>query len=285
MKLKLFFALVTAVLVFNACKKTDSTDPGISFPKTILNVAYGTAAIQVMDIYLPANRSSSDTRVLVMIHGGGWSAGDKSDMTPFVDSFQRRFPNFSVFNVNYRLAGNGTNLFPTQELDIKQAIEFIYSKRSEYAVSDKFALLGVSAGAHLSLLQAYKYEEPVKVRAVVDFFGPTDMRAMYDSPATPLGALAMLNVMGITPQQNGDLYAQSSPINYINEFSSPTLIFHGGADNVVKHEQSDSLFARLDSANVIATYVKYPTQNHGWTGDTLYHSFNQVQSFLETRMQ
>ena len=51
-------------------------------------------------------------------------------------------------------------------------------------ISDKFVLLGASAGGHLSLLHAYKYTTPVKIKAVVDFFGPTDLVDMYNNPAS-----------------------------------------------------------------------------------------------------
>ena len=276
---------ISLLLLIASCKKKDTTDSSVALQTNFTNVAYGTHAAQAMDVYLPPNRNMSETKVLVMIHGGGWSSGDKTDMNAYVDTFRRRFPDYAIFNLNYRLAGPAVNLFPSQEQDIKAAIEFIYFKREAYAISDKFALIGASAGAHLALLQAYKYETPVKIKAVIDFFGPADMKAMYTDPAFPGGDAVILNVTGTTPSLDSVLYAQSSPINFIVATSTPTFILHGGADMIVRPAQSDSLFARLDSANVVATYVKYPTQNHGWYGDTLSNSFNIIQPFLISRMQ
>ena len=272
------------IVIIVSCKKTDTTNASVSLQTDIMNVAYGSDPLQNMDIYLPPNRSTTDTKVLVMIHGGGWTSGDKADFNGFIDTVKQRLPNYAIFNLNYRLAGNANNFFPTQENDIKSAIEFIYSKRADYFISDKFALLGASAGAHLALLQGYKYTSPVKVKAIIDFFGPTDMAAMYNSPAMPGADLAILNVMGTTPSLDSVLYATSSPINFVTPTAAPTLILHGGVDAVVSISQSDSLFARLDSANVISSYVIYPTQNHGWTGADLYDSFNKMQSFLNARL-
>lgn len=272
------------IVIIVSCKKTDTTNASVSLQTDIMNVAYGSDPLQNMDIYLPPNRSTTDTKVLVMIHGGGWSGGDKSDFNSFIDTVKQRLPNYAIFNLNYRLAGNANNFFPTQENDIKSAVEFIYSKRADYFISDKFALLGASAGAHLALLQGYKYTSPVRVKAIIDFFGPTDMTAMYNSPAMPGGDLAILNVMGTTPSLDSVLYATSSPINFVTPTAAPTLIMHGGVDNIVSISQSDSLFARLDSANVISSYVIYPTQSHGWTGPDLYDSFNRLQSFLNARL-
>ena len=110
-----------------------------------------------------------------------WNSGDKSDFNPYVDSLKKREPSYAIFNVNYRLA-NTPDLFPAQEQDIKAAIEFIYNKRTEYHISDKFVLIGASAGAHLALLQGYKYSFPVKPKAIIDFFGPTDLIEMYNNP-------------------------------------------------------------------------------------------------------
>ncbi len=272
------------IVIIVSCKKTDTTNASVSLQTDIMNVAYGSDPLQNMDIYLPPNRSTTDTKVLVMIHGGGWSGGDKADFNSFIDTVKQRLPNYAIFNLNYRLAGNANNFFPTQENDIKSAVEFIYSKRADYFISDKFALLGASAGAHLALLQGYKYTSPVRVKAIIDFFGPTDMTAMYNSPAMPGGDLAILNVMGTTPSLDSVLYATSSPINFVTPTAAPTLIMHGGVDNIVSISQSDSLFARLDSANVISSYVIYPTQSHGWTGPDLYDSFNRLQSFLNARL-
>ena len=283
-KMKKISILFLAIILIASCKKTDTTDPGAALQKTITDVSYGTDPAQVMDIYLPANRSTSETKVLVMIHGGGWVSGDKADFNDYVDTMQRRLPGYAIFNINYRLAGTGVNLFPTQENDVNTAIQFIYSKRSEYEISDNYALLGASAGAHLALLQGYKYFNPVKVKAIVDFFGPADMRAMFYNPTPLMDSLPILAVMGFSPTQDSLLYARSSPINYVSADTPPTIIFHGDADVVVRHEQSDSLFARLDSANATATKKIYAGENHGWTGDTLYNSFNLVQGFLVAHM-
>ena len=146
-------------------------------------------------------------------------------------------------------------------------------------------MLGASAGGHLALLQGFKDSVPVKVKAIVDFYGPADMAAMYNSPAIPGGELAIYNVMGATPTSDSLLYAHSSPINFINTASAPTIILHGGSDIIVSHAQSDSLYAKLAAAGVTASFITYPTQGHGWTNaDTLTNSLNHVQNFLIQHM-
>jgi acetyl esterase/lipase len=286
MKYLLSVVIVSSVF-FLSCKKDTSsgnTTPPPVAEKTELNVAYGTDAAQKMDIYLPAGRSTATTKVIILIHGGGWTQGDKADFTTYVDTLKKRIPGYAIFNINYRLATGSANFFPTQENDVKAAIEFIYGKRNEYLISDKFVLLGASAGGHLSLLHAYKYNTPVKIKAVVDFFGPTDLVDMYNNPPNPLIPILLLQVTGGIPSTLPIMYQQSGPINYVTAQSPPTIILHGGVDVVVSYTQSVLLKNKLQSFGVVNQYVFYPTENHGWTGANLTDSFDKITAFLNTNV-
>ena len=267
------------MLLFS-CKKTDTSGTSTIAAKTMLNVSYGSDPLQTMDVYLPANRSSATTRVIVMIHGGAWNAGDKGDMTPFVDSFNRRLPDYAVININYRLALNAATLFPTQELDVKAAMQYLFNHTSEYLISQKIVLLGASAGAHLALLQGNKYSAPFRPKAIVSLFGPTDMADMYNNPANPLVPAGIIQVIGKTPTQDPLLYSNSSPVNFVTNASPPTILLHGGADPLVRYQQSVTMKNLLVNAGVINQYVFYPTEGHGWTGANLVDSFNKIQAFL-----
>ena len=253
--------------------------------QTYTNIAYGKDPRQVMDIYLPKGRSTQHTKSLILIHGGGWNSGSKAEFATYIDSFKTRLPDYAIFNMNYRLVSGG-NLFPTQENDVKAAIQFIVDNAQEYAISeDKFALLGVSAGAHLSLLQAYKYSSP-KIKAVVDYFGPTDLLAMYRQPWHPLVPMAMQMITGTTPERNEELFTSSSPIEFVTPQSPPTLIFHGGKDEVVDVSQSKALASRLSKAGVPHQLEILPLERHGrWYGKTLTSTFDQIESFLKTHVK
>ena len=269
--------LLFIIIFISSCKKDDNTaqDP----PVTMLNVSYGSNAQQKMDVYLPANRNTTNTKVIIMIHGGGWNSGDKADFNEYVDSLKKREPSYAIFNINYRLA-NTPDLFPAQEQDVKAAVEFINTKKQEYQVSGKFVLVGASAGGHLALLQGYKYSTPVKPKAIIDFFGPTDLVALYNNPPNPLVQPTLFSVTGGTPVTNNTLYTQSSPINFVSSQCPPTMILHGGIDIVVSPSQSVSLDTKLSIAGVTHQYAFYPTEGHGWVGANLTDSFNKIQAFL-----
>ncbi len=271
---KLSLIVILLAFIISSCKKEEE-DKAV----TMLNVSYGSNAQQKMDVYLPAERSTTNTKVMILIHGGAWNSGDKSDFNAYVDSLKRREPTYAIFNINYRLA-NAPDIFPAQEQDVKAAVEFIYNKRSEYLISDKFVLVGASAGAHLALLQGYKYSTPVKPRAIIDFFGPADLVELYNNPPTQLVPLLLNAVTGATPTTNSSLYTASSPINFVTAQSPPTIILHGGADIIVPPAQSVLLNVKLSVSGVTREYVVYPTEGHGWFGSNLTDSFNKIQAFL-----
>jgi acetyl esterase/lipase len=268
------------MILMSSCESKNNA-PGWPLPAEMFkDVSYGKDSLQVMDIHLPAGRSKEATKVIVLIHGGGWNGGSKSEFNAAIDSIKKRMPAYAIFNLDYRLV-NGGNHFPAQELDVKGAIQFIGDHAGEYQVNmNKVALLGYSAGAHLALLQAYKYRD-VPVKAVVDFFGPTDLVTMYQHPWHTLVPYALQMITGTTPKQNIELYRQSSPVNFINSTSPPTLILHGAQDQVVDLSQSKLLQNKLQQAGVVHQLKVYPKERHGWYGATLAHSFTLVEEFLD----
>lgn len=268
---------ISLIILTGACRKNPDTVNGQQ-----LNVAYGNELQQKMDIYLPADRTLQHTKVLIMIHGGGWASGDKSDFNEAIPVIRQRLPDYAVFNLNYRLATTDNNRFPAQEDDIRAAIQFIYDQRIRFRISDRFVLLGASAGGHLALLQSYKYNNPVKPRAVISFFGPADLISLYNDNAT---AAFLLNfALGATPAQATTLYTLSSPVTFVHAGCPPTLLLQGGQDELVPPSQANILLAALEANGVTSKYVYYPSEGHGWTGSNLVDSYEKITAFLEAQV-
>jgi acetyl esterase/lipase len=262
--------------------KGDNDDrpiPGCA-AQIMLNVPYGSHPAQTLDIYLPPGRSVSSTKILVIIHGGGFNSGNKDELTTYIQPMQRRLADYAFFNISYRQAAMVDTLFPTQENDVKAALQFIVNKSSDYLVSKKLVLLGVSAGGLLALLQGYKYKEPVVPKAIVSFFAPTDLVALYQHSLNPLVPLTLRQVTGKTPAQDPFIYTESSPINFVSADSPPTLLLQGGLDPLVDPEQQTCLQEKLTDAGVVNQYVFYATEGHGWQGAKLEDSFNKIETFL-----
>jgi acetyl esterase/lipase len=280
---KLLFIIV--IVSCFSCQKEQSADEKLS-AQNLTDVSYGNDAFQKMDVYLPAGRSTDTTKLIVMVHGGAWIEGDKSEFASFVPVLQQKFPGYAIANINYRLATQVANPFPAQENDMKAAVNFLIEKASTYHISQKIVLLGASAGAHMALLQAYKYSSP-QIKAVVDFFGPVDMPALYNFyPAGSFAQSAFQTLMNGTPVSNPSMYTQSSPINYVTAQSPPTIIFHGTSDDVVPIAQSISLRDKLTSFSTKHQMISYPNVGHElWSTAIMNDVFNKIEVFVKGNVQ
>ena len=249
---------------------------------TMKEVAYGSDSLQKLDIYLPANRSIDSTKILYLIHGGAWVAGDKKDFDSNVVALKALLPQYAFVNINYRLASlTGINEWPTQMNDVNAAIDYVMNKSSYYQINNaKAAVMGASAGGQLALLKGFKYNGTGNIHAVVDLFGPTDMMDFYNNPSNPNYPLLLQIFMTGTPTTNYNNFLSGSPLYFVNNTTPPTIIFHGTADSTVPIHQSDSLNNRLITAGVTNQYIVYQGEGHGWTGNNLTDTYNKLVAFL-----
>ncbi|RAI84778.1 alpha/beta hydrolase [Algoriphagus yeomjeoni] len=243
--------------------------------------SYGSEPNQLMDVYLPAGRSTTNTPLLIYIHGGAWVEGSKEEFKQFRSSLSAALPDYAFVSINYSLYNftTGTNKFPTQENEVIKAINYILSKSLEWNISDTIILAGASAGGHLALLHAYKHESVGNVTAVVAFFPPTDLAELYDYSFLTITGLGGL--LGSSPMENPTAYANSSPITFIDGESVPTIFFHGTADNVVPFSQSEILEEKLSKAGVKHEFTKVLNQGHGFTLETYPVLFQQAAAFIK----
>ena len=119
---------------------------------------------------------------------------------------------------------------------------------------------------------------------VISFFAPIDLRELYYRPANPIITVVLLQVIGKTPEEDALIYAASSPINFVSENSPPTLILQGGKDPLVDPDHTLLLIKKLKGTGVINQYVLYPTEGHGWTGESMEDSLNKIETFLSDNM-
>ena len=267
-----------------SCKKTDNATIVLDTHTaiTMKNVSFGSDSLQKMDIYLPANRSIDSTKILYLIHGGAWLAGDKSDYDSIIPSLQNQLPQYALVNINYRLASfTGSNEWPVQMNDINAAINYVSNNNTEYQINNsKSAVLGESAGAQLSLLKGFMYNSNHNIKCVVDLFGPTDLIDLYNHPTNPSYPTLLQLFMSGTPTSNYSNYISASPLYAVNNQVPPTIIFHGTADTIVPIRQSDSLNNRLAIAGITKQYITYKGEGHGWNDSNWTDTYHKTIAFL-----
>jgi acetyl esterase/lipase len=137
--------------------------------RIILDTAYGTQGQQKMDIYLPAARTNA-TKLIILIHGGGWESGDKSELNYYKDLLRSKWPEAAIANINYRLASNAANIHYNEIMDdVSAAVSFLVNNKNSFVISDTLCMLGASAGAHLAMQYTYTRNTNGYVKAVADF--------------------------------------------------------------------------------------------------------------------
>lgn len=222
------------------------------------DVSYGDDPQQVYDLYLPEGREASKTKMIVLIHGGGWTEGDKTDMEAFVNYFLENHPDHAILNLNYVLAQiTGPAAFPNQYLDIDAAINQIVAQQEELQVLAEFGFLGTSAGAHLAMMYDYTYDTDNLVKFVIDIVGPSDLTDPFyaDNPAFQI-ALGLLVDESQFPAGT-DYAVANSPAHVANASSSPTLLFYGDQDPIVPLSNGQTLENALSILDIENTFTIY----------------------------
>ena len=279
--MKLYALPLLLLFLTLGCSNSDDVVEIQNLPaQTLLNVSYGNDSEQIADIYLPAGRTSA-TKTIILIHGGGWSGGSKADFTAVVSEVQTEFPNHAVVNMNYRLGTSQSPGFPKQIQDIEQLIAHL--KSSGYQISNKYAMIGASAGAHLAMLYAYRYDPQHEVKAIVNIVGPTD----FTDPnfvGNPLFTYGLVPLVGNTTfQENPEMYAEVSLVTHFNAQSPPTAMFFRNADPLIPITQGPILKQKLDQFGVYNEMTYYEGGHGNWDEPSLINFQQKVIAFITNK--
>ena len=256
--------------------------------RIIMDTAYGTDAKQKMNIYLPAGRTAA-TKLLIMIHGGGWQSGDKADAeyTQAIALLRQKWPELAIANINYRLTSNSSVHYNEIMSDVSTAVNFMINNKGNFVTSDTLVMMGASAGAHLATLYTYKYNTAGYVKCVADFFGPVKLSHWdwYNSYNIWVGQ----SVKDVLTKFNGapwdlPLYDSNSPYSVATAQSKPTIIFHGTIDVIVPIYQSQWFKSRLTALGVPNEYCEY-FDGHGFNSTNMTDAVNKSVVFFKTHLK
>lgn len=240
----------------------DTNPPVPEDVEAIRNVEYKNIDGQSLqlDIYKPKGLET-EAPLLIFIHGGSWVKGHRKDMLPLLLDFADR--GYVTATVSYRLGS-----YPECVEDVSDAVNWFYDHGTEYSYDpDRIALIGASAGAHLAMMAGYGWEnkklnrdgaeEPHRIKAVVNIFGPVDLTTAY-ARSRP----TIISLLGKPYEEAPDLYLEASPLRYVDKNVPPTMTIHGTSDELVPNSQADQLNQRLDSAGIPHVDHRYPLWPH-----------------------
>lgn len=172
--------------------------------------------------------------MVVCIHGGGWSKGDKDQMAWMAIRYAQM--GYVGVTVSYRL--NHESPVPACVFDVKEAIRYLKSISSEiHANPNRIGLVGYSAGAHLALLTGLSPE-------AMEF--KSDAHSEYDSSiqcvvgiSTPADLEERQRIQGhlkfLPKKKSADaqFIRSLSPLHWVHAGQIPILMLHGDADKIV----------------------------------------------------
>ncbi|SFR37180.1 alpha/beta hydrolase [Halogeometricum limi] len=234
-----------------------------------------------LDLYRPAGESFDASRppLVVLLHGGGWHAGDKSDLTEVALSLAER--GFACAVPDFR--GSGEATFPAQIRDVKAAIRWCRANAARTATDpDRLATFGTSTGAHLAVLAALSPDEPrfapdpANVSAAVADASDAVVAAvgvggLYNFEHTPERA-ELAALLGGSRSDVPEKYELASPSSHLDGGGPPTLLLHGGDDDVLPAMASELFYDGLEAAGVDAECVVADGVGH----DVLREQFDWV---------
>lgn len=283
LKHNFYIVIIALVLIVTGCSKHDSVvqdpfDPSVA--KQIKNESYGSNSLQRADIYLPANRSAA-TRTMVLIHGGFWIAGDKSDMDSLLNTIGKADPSLCIVNMNYRLAdGTAANYHPAQMTDVKLLLDHLQQNASTWHIGNSIALTGVSSGGQIAMLYTYAYDSAMRVKSVASVIGPTNFADPYYT-TNPSFQNIVLNLFGKTWQQDSTLYINASPLYRVTASAPPTFLAYGGSDVLIPVSSANAMHLKLEALNVQHEYWFYPAENHDLTQPTILDIIKNMAAFYK----
>jgi acetyl esterase/lipase len=224
---------------------------------------------------------------IVLIHGGGWAAGNKNGHDGQVRELVGR--GYVSATLGYRFAPK--HVFPAQVEDVKCAIRFLRANAEKYGIDkDRIGAVGFSAGAHLSMMlgamdkedglegEGGNPEQSSKVNAVVSWFGPTDLTTSdWPDQTGPI----LVKFLGGSRAEKLDLYKRASPLTYVNKGDAPMLLIQGTKDVLVPWTQATAMADALTKAGVYGRVDLILGANHGWGGPELQRTADETWAFFD----
>jgi acetyl esterase/lipase len=228
---------------------------------------------------------------MVVIHGGAWRAGSKADVRPILPQFTNR--GYVAISPQYRLCPK--DAFPAQVHDMKAAVRWLKVNAKKYKVDpERIGAIGFSAGGHLALMlgltsSADGLEGDVaagsvdsRIKAVVNYFGPTDLAA---SDIPDVCKPWIKDFLGGTPQDKPETAAKASPLTFVSKDDAPILTFQGTKDPLVPFSQAIKLADAMSSAGVPGRVELLIGAQHGWAGAEMERTINDTFQFLDRSLK
>ncbi len=269
-------------------------DEGRRSVETILGVEYARKSGVALHLNILKPRleegESSTFPLVMLVQGSAWFKQDLAQQLAQLVRFAAT--GLVIALVEYRPSTLAP--FPAQIRDARTATRFMLGNAGTYhADPSRLIVWGDSSGGHTVTMlavaeglarfsdeaspDAETRADPLPIRGVIDYYGPTDLGTMNDEPSTqdhdaPDSPEGMV-LGGVRVLEHPDRVREASPLDYISPTAAlpPFLIMHGSKDRLVPFGQSAMIFNKLRDSGHAAELYRLEGADHGgnafWTAD------------------
>jgi acetyl esterase/lipase len=216
-----------------------------------------------LDLYVPKDQTFGKSPLVVYVHGGGWSEGDRNNTIQKLYTPEFAAWGIGIATIDYRLSGEAP--YPAQNDDVHCAMKYLVDNNAKYGYDKtKLVIMGDSAGGHLAAMEALRSADVVSFRSVIMLYGVSDLWNQIEN----YGDKNAVKYLGERAKEIAD---KNSPVYAKLDKAPPFLIIHGTNDTIVPSSESQAFYDKLRRYGVAATYIPVAGASHAFIGDDNYH--------------
>jgi acetyl esterase/lipase len=220
-----------------------------------LDIVYNSLDSRELHLDAYYKKGKKPQPAVILIHGGGWKSGNKSQMKIFAQEIASK--GYSCFTIEYRLSPEAQ--YPAAIFDVKNAIKYIKANAKKFNVNpDKVAVLGCSSGGQMAALigttnNNLEFESPsginenASVQAIIDLDGIL----AFKHPESEEGKAASL-WLGGSYDEKPEIWNQASALNHASALTPPILFinsdmvrFHAGRTDMISKLNSHKIYSEV----------------------------------------
>ncbi|WP_405381054.1 alpha/beta hydrolase fold domain-containing protein [Maribacter sp. LLG6340-A2] len=217
-----------------------------------------------LDVFEPKNTSETLRTAIIIIHGGGWRSGNRTQHYPLAEQLANK--GYVAITPEYRLSTEA--LFPSAVYDLKAVVRWVRKNAETYQINpEKIVISGFSAGGELAAFvgttaNKLLFENDAcntgissHVNAIIDLDGTLSfVHPESGEGDDSKGTSAATYWFGYSKAENPLLWKQASPLTYVNDKTPPTLFInssvarmHAGREDYINILRSNSIYSEVIS--------------------------------------
>lgn len=266
---------------FNSSQNAYKTEWNDSVGTIYSDIPYAEGEANKFDLYVPADQTKENYGLVIYLHAGGFTSGDKSDDAEMIKWLCSKGYVAAGINYTLRTDTNSASVL-SQSNEIKDAVPQVVEKAAEYGYKiDKLTMAGGSAGHALAMIYAFRDAEQSPVPVVLTFgaVGPASFYqedwGIYGLDQSDEACAAMFGIMAgteITPEeiQDGSYLEKVKPISasmWVDKNAPPCVVAYGTKDKMQPYLASLKLKNALETNGIDYQYFELPHSGHGLQND------------------